>query len=293
MGKNLVFLIIFAVVLSPFYGKKAKAETIEELLKKGIKTCNDLFDGERPQEYVFDKKNAYAHVAGGYPTCGCPCSSTTTVFVGAGKQRNQWTYETEGCNQIFKNTSNQDLKKILPLDLLKEFGLNKKAAPSYGVFYVEPTLPQKGTTVSLEIKVTPLGIMEECGSPICLSLPGGSLERKVSLVDYLKEWFKKPEAASMAKVYLEKNKIPEEISKELIEFEVSRYSNRKPSAEKVLKDLKYVQNIYEMSQSLQFSKIDLRWNKKKNQFEIKKKYPIKKKSFKDFFKEQEFESPKC
>jgi hypothetical protein len=289
------FLLFFLSVLFCQFsalGSEIQSKSIKDLLNKGIKSCHDKFEGEKPEKYIFDKANAYAHVEGGYPTCGCPCSATSTIFVGRKKEYFQWTYETDRCSQLFKNESNKDIMDLIPSDIAKEFGVPEGQKSTFATFYLQPILPQKGKSVRIGLPVIPVGIKESCNGPVCVSLTGGTFKRKVKWVDYVQSWLNQSQANPIAKKYLEKMEVPKNIPASLLEHG-KKMGRNDLKAEAIIDDLEFVKDVYLRSQGIQFDKIDLNWNKKENSFEIRKKIPYKKKSFKEFIKSQEFETPKC
>ena len=247
--------------------------SLEGPLKERIKSCHSLFDGEQPPKFVMDPKNGYAHVSGGYPTCGCPCSATAAYF--NSKKGQVWlSYETEGCNYDNKFSSNKDLWTVLPKNISESFGLNteKKEKPH---FYLEPTIPQNGTNTVVEIKPIPIGINMDCKSNICLEI--GSLKKVSAFSMYSGLMKSLTENGILGKSMTMETELPENVTK------ILKDNNRKK--EDLVKYVNDYHRRYTLFKDLKTNKLTLKWNRKEGKFEVLKAHKFEApKDFKSFQK---------
>ncbi|MEM6532450.1 MAG: hypothetical protein AAF654_07490 [Myxococcota bacterium] len=155
---------LFAVL----FIRSASAAPLETRLDAAISGCrnNFAFDAEDSPKQIRDIRNGYVSIDGDYPTCGCNCAAQAAAFKTAGGEYRILAYHTDDCS-FRSELVGDDWAKVLPADLRPWFGLDLPAEDR-PAFYLEPSIPRKGTDLELRLKPLPLKFDPECTGSICL-----------------------------------------------------------------------------------------------------------------------------
>lgn len=268
--------VLFICIVFPFFGYAQNNYILHSMLWDYVKPCYMQFediddDGEPEYKKIEDAKNGYLHISGGWPACGCGCSSTVAAFKNSNGEYCFLMQEEEYCEWKKRISSNYSLSKIFPENFAVEFFQQNTdfQTLSSPAFYIDFKIPQYGTETTAHIEIIPFGIPVKSTDFYCYGYsenadctPIGSIQHIVrksidySTIDYI--------------IQGEFNKISQVDS-----VLVSKYVGELYGQFKTLQDLQqtliHLNNIYNVYNQLEYRDIILQWNKENSKFEIKSK----------------------
>ncbi len=301
--KNIYSLLVLLLIFTPSF-----SQSLSERLWDRVDRCHSNFedmddDGELDFDKIDDSKNGYLMVSGGWPTCGCSCSSTVGAFKNSPGEYVFVQKETYLCSWEKKISSNRPLDEILPADFgITTFGVNKKyAATEYASFFLDVEIPQYGTETVVNLQLIPLGILVESKNPIVYAYSeskpdeeGGASQ--AVFLNKIKELVSDLKSDKTLQLLLEKDfeQITEEDRKRIDKIVGTGNWDDFESIDELSDRLKLLKRTYDIWNSLEYRSLILGWDKAESRFYIKKKVGSSgKMSFKQFLIESEYWLPMC
>ncbi len=279
------------------------AQTLGETLWLKTKNCHQYFedmddDGEPDFDKVDDAKNGYLHVSGEWPTCGCGCDATIAAFKDA---KGQYTYIQEqiwNCDWIHETKASRKIEEVFPANFgFHSFtGESKKYTASEAHFIVDPTIPQHGTDMKVEIKIVPFGLPVKYSDPLAYvhkqpENPGNL--KSLYALEFIAKRVKDPQVFDHVRKG-EYDKITAEDQK-IIDDEIGDSWGKFKDMDDLKAQVVKVYKVYEMAKKIKYQALVLGWDKAKGRFYIKSKEDnkIKYSSFLDFMKKAAYWAMLC
>lgn len=299
MMNHIIKIFLFFISLSA-YGQTTNS--LSKILWSRVQTCYSMFedmddDGIPDFESIDDSKNGYLKISGGWPTCGCSCSSTVGAYKNEAGRYIILQSDKALCSWERKVSSNTDLKEILPDD----FGINsfisgeiseKFANP---IFLVDFEIPRIGTDTKLTIELVPFGLRPDGNELLCFEYKekerynncksihriGDIAEdiQEIGTLDYLL-------TGDFDKISQADNVVIEKA----IGDDDSRFQS-KEEIQQYLRELKKAYKVYILIES---TELTLGWNRQDSRFFIKEKgNKPNRLTFKDFLIKNKYWGPVC
>ena len=296
-----ILLIFF--ILTTSLGFSQTQKSLSELLWERVNTCYSRFedmndDGKPDFEKIDDSQNGYLKVWGGWPTCGCSCSSTVGAY-----KNNEGHYiylqsEEFNCSWTKESSSNKSMEEIMP----DNFGINSFSSQTITDnletpgFFIAYEIPRVGTDTHVEIELVPFGLKPSGRNAICYSYKQEEYNsRNWTNLKGIKDIAEEIGSSTTLEFILEGGfeKINSEDDKIISKSIGSGYDEFKTRTDlqNILKELKLVYEIYNQ---LEYTELTLGWNRDESKFYIKDNGSIsRKQTFREFLIENDYWSPRC
>ncbi len=256
----------------------------------------NIFDGKNN---IDDSVNGYISVSGEFPTCGCYCSNTAGAYRQSDGNYTILVNEEWSCStkSIFRSNRNLNdlfpkgfgIKDFIPKQLINESSISKQ------IFKLNVEIPRKGTDTKVSLELIPFGINQKSENILTYKYEEDYSNSKniygiKSIIENLND--KNTIDFLINDKIDEINKADLEIIRKEIDLEASfKFKN----IDEISEELKNLEYIYKLYESIQYEYLILGWDKSKNQFYVKKKInSLNKMSFIDFVINSPFWSgPSC
>ncbi len=254
-------------------------------------------DGFTDFNKIDDSQNGYLMISGGWPTCGCSCSSAVSAYKNQEGKYIILQSDKVLCSWERRIYSNKELKEILPIS----FGINSFISGqitekiSYPVLFLDFEIPHIGTDTKVTIELVPFGLKPDGNELYCFEYKenGGYSNCKsiYRIADIAQEIKDDNTLDYLVKGDFDKiSKSDNNIILKAIGDDDSRFKS-KEEIQQYLRELKKIYNIYLM---LETTELTLGWNRQDSKFFIKDKgNKPDKLVFKDFLIKNKYWSPMC
>lgn len=294
--KNIFFIL---VVIIPLIGFGQKQETLSDILWSRVNNCYSMFDdmnddGIPDFNKIDDSKNGYLKISGGWPTCGCSCSSTIGAYKNSEGEFIFLQSDMVLCNWERRISSNKDLKNIFP----ENFGINNFTSQQtdwkndYSIFYLDVEIPRIGTDTKVKLELIPFGLFPQGENPICIEY---KQEKTNKSLHGIRNVAKKMSDENTLNYLL--NGSFEKISSadnQLISKEIGTDDSRFKSIEEIQEYLLLLKSVYDLSCRLKTNELLLGWNRNESRFFIKGEGDkLPQKSFIEFLIDNKYWSWMC
>ncbi|MEL6851905.1 MAG: hypothetical protein AAFP92_25585, partial [Bacteroidota bacterium] len=204
---------------APWSGVVSPPEgSLAEQLAFMVKQCHDMVMDEEMGSGEFDEKidaaaQGYLRISGGWPTCGCNCTSTAGAYRKADGSYLLLSQEQWPCSYRNIAQSSENWDRILPEGFgIKTFlseGGEEVSLPDQSMLRLQFEIPQKGTQTQLDLKWIPLGLQFP-SSPLI----GTSMDQDLHST-YLGDFWELVESVKVGESLMAmKDNRPDEISQE-------------------------------------------------------------------------------
>ncbi len=271
------YLYLFFTVLVPTLGIGQTTNSLSEMLWNRVNNCYSKFedyddDGIPEYNKIDDSKNGYLKIWGGWPTCGCSCSSTIGAYKNSDGQYILLQSDNFSCSWERKVSSNRELVDVLPIN----FGLNnffsgqiteKIESP---IFFIDFEIPRIGTDTKVKIELVPFGLKPDGDNLLCyeyIEYQGYSNCKSLYSIKEIAEEIQDIKTLD----YLlagDFNKISR-FDNNLILKAIGTDDSRFKSIEEIQKYLKQIKSIYNIYSKLETIELTLGWNRIESRFYIK------------------------
>lgn len=289
------------LLIMPFTGQ-GQTGPLSEILWSRVKPCLSMFedvndDGIPDFDKVDDSRNGYLSISGGWPTCGCSCSST----VGAYKddQGNYTILQSDQASCSWERTisSNRSLKDILPEGFgVSSFSSGEILTTSTGArFFVDFEIPRIGTDTKVKIELVPFGLKPEGDELICYEYKQSIDRNKPVSLSRLKDIAEDIQNTETLDLLLagDLNSISSADNKVILKA-IGNDDSRFKSRDELRKALAELKETFDIYKRLDVSELILGWDKGRSKFYIKEKRTAGKYiTFRDFLTNGEYWSPTC
>lgn len=288
-------VIHLIILLVPILGYSQNLSSISELLWSRVQRCYLQFedsdeDGEPDYISIDDSKNGFLQISGGWPTCGCGCSSTVGAYKNIDNEYIILQTEKENCTWLNRISSNIELTKILP----DNFGINGFVTKQIvtkierPIFFLDIEIPRIGTDTKAKLTLVPFGLYPEGKNLICYEYEEKRDNHKY--ISGIKEIARKCKDEKTI-TYLLKGEY-RNISKEdmiIINRVIGTDDSRFKSIAEINFYINEIKEVYDIYLQLESTEMILGWDRDRSQFFIKEKShkpePI---NFKEFLANNEF-----
>ncbi|MCB9230691.1 MAG: hypothetical protein H6581_03470 [Bacteroidia bacterium] len=281
MKRKPLFFSLPIFIFLTFTGINSRAQTLSQRLWKMIEPCKneveseEEFDAQGKSDYghfIDDAKNGYVHVEGGWPTCGCECSSTAAAFKNAKGEYALLARERWNCSWTHKISADKPVSSLLP----EGFGAasfipdyKNEGRESESIFYLDVEIPQFGTDTRVSIHLIPFGLGMKNDKILGLeySEEGASNRRALGQISYLA---RNMESELTPKNIIEGNKaaIPAHDQK-IIENMIGEGHGKFQNLSQLQTELLKLSRAYELYCLIKHSTITLGWDVQKGRFFVK------------------------
>tara|TARA_R110002012_G_scaffold150693_2_gene310290 strand:+ start:785 stop:1558 length:774 start_codon:yes stop_codon:yes gene_type:complete len=254
-------------------------------------------DGKPDFDKIDDAKNGYLKIWGGWPTCGCNCSSTVGAFKNEQGQYVLLQSDESNCNWEKRISSNVDLKDVLP----PGFGINSFAPRQpveeigHAAFFLGIDIPRVGTDVKVSIELVPLGLTPEGIEMLCYEYTEKEQYSNAISISGLRDIAKGSQDANTLDLLLSGDfqKISN-ADNEVINKAIGTDDSRFQSKQEIRSHLNKSKQVYDVYMSLAYGGLLLGWDRKASRFYIKEQGGSPKRmSFKEFLITSEYWGPRC
>lgn len=295
-----ILLIFFTFITSVGFSQTQKS--LSKLLWARVNTCYSRFedmndDGKPDFEKIDDSQNGYLKVWGGYPTCGCTCSSTVGAYKNSTGEFIFLQSDEFDCQWKKENSSSKSMEEIMP----DNFGVNSFSTQNVNdhlkspAFFIEFEIPRVGTDTKVKIEVVPFGLKPSGTDPICYSYKQDPSLMNWASIHSIKDIARGITNKNTLKLVLEGDfeNIASEDEKVISKSIGSGFGKfeTKTDLQNTLKELR---EIYDVFNQLDYNELILGWNRNESKFYIKDNGSISsKQTFREFLIENDYWSPKC
>ena len=286
-------LLVFIIFL-PILTFAQERTGLSKMLWDRVQNCFDLFedmddDGEKDFNKIDDSRNGYLKIWGGFPTCGCECSSTVGAYRGGDGKYTFLQLDEGNCDFQIEMSSNRELKEVLP----EGFGLQDFLYTSMDTKLVRPAfvlkveIPRVGTDTKVSLVLVPFGLGASGSQGLTYGhrLPDGYVNTKhVGRLAGLAKNMKDPQtmdhilAGNFKRISNEDKTLLDEVMVEDSEVYLK-------TPKEVQDWLLYLKKVYEIQKGLKYDAIILGWDRQKSRFYIKSKQekgPKQEQTFREF-----------
>jgi hypothetical protein len=277
--------------------------SLRDLLWNSVNDCYSLIedmneDGFLDGDVIEDINNGYLKVSGGWPPCGCLCTSIAGAYKNEEGKYIILQYFESVCNWNKRISSNKNLYDILP----PNFGINDYTLQPVSwkirspIFFVNIEIPNHGTDTRVSLELVPFGLYPDGNEPLCFEYSELYKED-----NYYSNFESLTVIADIAKAIQEGKTLDYILSREFEKIS----PNDKKIIDEIISENFYFQNIldrklkelkeiYDTYSQLETTELILGWDIKNSRFYIKKKgKKLIIPSFKDFLAKNEYWSMRC
>jgi len=297
--KHFFYIIL---ILIPIFGYGQTTSSLSKMLWSRVENCHSMFedmndDGKPDFEKIDDSKNGYLKISGGWPTCGCSCSSTVGAFKNQKGEYVLLQSDEVLCSWEKNNSSNKVLKDILPVNFgIKSF-ISQQIIDKVNksIFYLDIEIPRVGTDTKVKIELIPFGLKAEGNEIICYEYRENEQNSNCKSLYRLKDIANDIKDNNTIELLLsgDFDKISQtdnNVINKAIGNDFSRFES-KEEIQLYLIELKQIYDIYLMLESME---LILGWNRQESRFFIKEKGDKPEKvTFKGFLSRNNYWSPMC
>jgi hypothetical protein len=300
--KGMKYLLGFLLILYPVFGNSQTAKPLSEILWNRVNKCYSMFedmdDDGIPDFYkIDDSKNGYLKIWGGWPTCGCSCTSIIGAYKNSSGEFDILQFDEVICSWEKKISSNKALIEILP----DGFGINSfilKELQEYTdnpIFFVSIEIPHLSTDTKIKLELIPFGLRPEGKGLLCYEykeLEGFSnCKSLLNIEDIAKNCQDNKTLDYIMNGEFEKIS---QIDNAVVFKEIGNDYSSFKSKEELQYSLIELHQIYKSYQLLEATEIMLGWDRQTSRFFIKEKSGKPENlSFKEFLINNEYWSPMC
>jgi hypothetical protein len=294
--------LLFFFLLTISIGFSQSQKSLSELLWERVDACYNNFedmndDGKPDFEKIDDSQNGYLKVWGGYPTCGCTCSSTVGAYKNSKGEFIFLQSDEFDCQWKKENSSNKSMEEIMP----DNFGVNSFSSQNVNdnlkspAFFIEFEIPRVGTDTKVKIELVPFGLKPSGSDPICYSYKQDPSLMNWTPINSIKDIAKGITSDKTLEFIIVGDfeniaSEDEKVISKSIGLGFGKFKT-KTDLQNTLKELRLAYDIYNQ---LDYNELILGWNRNESKFYIKDNgSKSSKQTFREFLIKNDYWSPKC
>lgn len=286
---KLILRLLFLLI--PVFSFAQTQNSLSEILWSRVTSCYSMFedmddDGVPDFSEIDDSKNGYLQISGGWPTCGCSCTSTVGAYKNSTGDYTLLQSDEMNCDWARKVSSNKEMSTILP----DGFGINSFASlpivekSDSPLFFIDFEIPHVGTDTKVKIELIPFGLFPEGEQIICFEYKQEETQKSLRGISNIAKNLTDDNTINHL-LNGDFNKINSSDNK-LIINEIGTDNSRFVSMQEIQKYVKKLKQIYDVYTILDTNELTLGWNRIESRFYIKEKgKKLSKTSFKEFLVE--------
>ena len=275
--------------------------SVKSILRSSIQTCKtEIENGNQINieksdkkilkklrlKYELNARKGFAIISGGFPTCGCTCSVESAVFKSKDSSYTNLINEKWSCSYKRKSFSNKKINHLIPIQAQQFTGINTLKKKDFKNFYLDVKPPKIGTTIEVELKLTPLGMTpKNCHNQFCFEISQDTSK----LFEFDEKTLKNISLKSLLALKEKKYQSIEKSDLELIKLSYPKDKATDTALNRLSFQTQKIYKVYESYKKIKYSSALFTWNRNKKSFEFYKSSKLNDHgTFQDFIRQSEY-----